>query len=168
MSHRGRPQRGSRHRRHDGRLRRRLHRAVPAVGIGNGAVYKMIPSIFEARSRSLQVSESEREEWSRAMSGALIGFAGDPRTRRRGHQPRAASVISEQRLGDLGVLDLHRVLRVGVRGDVGDVCAAPGFRRYRRTGAAGRLGPGVTSFTSGHGCRATAALPMFGGHLLAS
>ncbi len=45
-------------------------------GIGNGAVYKMIPSIFEARSSSLQVSETERRQWSRAMSGALIGLAG--------------------------------------------------------------------------------------------
>jgi MFS transporter, NNP family, nitrate/nitrite transporter len=45
-------------------------------GIGNGSVYKMIPSIFEARSRSLDVSEAERVAWSRAMSGALIGFAG--------------------------------------------------------------------------------------------
>ncbi len=45
-------------------------------GIGNGSVYKMIPSIFEARSRSLEVSEADRVAWSRAMSGALIGFAG--------------------------------------------------------------------------------------------
>jgi NNP family nitrate/nitrite transporter-like MFS transporter len=45
-------------------------------GIGNGSVYKMIPSIFEARSRSLDVTEPERVAWSRAMSGALIGFAG--------------------------------------------------------------------------------------------
>jgi MFS transporter, NNP family, nitrate/nitrite transporter len=45
-------------------------------GIGNGSVYKMIPSIFEARSHGLQVSESERRQWSRSMSGALIGFAG--------------------------------------------------------------------------------------------
>ncbi|OBB62177.1 MFS transporter [Mycobacterium sp. 852013-51886_SCH5428379] len=45
-------------------------------GIGNGSVYKMIPSIFEARSRSLAVSEADRVAWSRAMSGALIGFAG--------------------------------------------------------------------------------------------
>jgi NNP family nitrate/nitrite transporter-like MFS transporter len=45
-------------------------------GIGNGSVYKMIPSIFEARSRSLDVTEAERVAWSRAMSGALIGFAG--------------------------------------------------------------------------------------------
>jgi MFS transporter, NNP family, nitrate/nitrite transporter len=45
-------------------------------GIGNGSVYKMIPSIFEARSRSLQISEAERRQWSRSMSGALIGLAG--------------------------------------------------------------------------------------------
>ncbi|MGH3563037.1 MAG: nitrate/nitrite transporter, partial [Mycobacterium sp.] len=45
-------------------------------GIGNGSVYKMIPAIFEGRSRSLNVSEAERQKWSRAMAGALIGFAG--------------------------------------------------------------------------------------------
>nr|WP_168433731.1 MULTISPECIES: nitrate/nitrite transporter [unclassified Mycolicibacterium] len=45
-------------------------------GLGNGSVYKMIPSIFEARSHSLQVSEEERQRWSLSMSGALIGFAG--------------------------------------------------------------------------------------------
>ncbi|MGW4096676.1 nitrate/nitrite transporter [Mycobacterium sp. NPDC004974] len=45
-------------------------------GLGNGSVYKMIPSIFEARSHSLQVSEDERQRWSLSMSGALIGFAG--------------------------------------------------------------------------------------------
>jgi MFS transporter, NNP family, nitrate/nitrite transporter len=45
-------------------------------GVGNGSVYKIIPSIFEARSRSLDISEPERQHWSRAMSGALIGFAG--------------------------------------------------------------------------------------------
>jgi NNP family nitrate/nitrite transporter-like MFS transporter len=44
-------------------------------GIGNGSVYKMIPSIFEARSHSLQISETERRQWSRSMSGALIGLA---------------------------------------------------------------------------------------------
>lgn len=45
-------------------------------GIGNGSVYKMIPSIFEARSHSLPLNEAERRQWSRSMSGALIGFAG--------------------------------------------------------------------------------------------
>lgn len=45
-------------------------------GIGNGSVYKMIPSVFEARSHALGIGESDRRHWSRAMSGALIGFAG--------------------------------------------------------------------------------------------
>ncbi|BBZ11018.1 MFS transporter [Mycobacterium branderi] len=45
-------------------------------GIGNGSVFKMIPSIFEARSRTLDGSEAERRHWARDMSGALIGFAG--------------------------------------------------------------------------------------------
>ncbi len=45
-------------------------------GIGNGSVYKMIPSIFEARSLALEVDETERPQWSRSMSGALIGLAG--------------------------------------------------------------------------------------------
>lgn len=45
-------------------------------GIGNGSVYKMIPSIFEARSHSLSLAETQRRQWSRSMSGALIGFAG--------------------------------------------------------------------------------------------
>jgi MFS transporter, NNP family, nitrate/nitrite transporter len=45
-------------------------------GIGNGSVYKMIPSIFEARSRSMGISQPEQQRWSQAMSGALIGFAG--------------------------------------------------------------------------------------------
>ena len=45
-------------------------------GIGNGSVYKMIPSIFDAKSRSLDMPEADRVMWSRAMSGALIGFAG--------------------------------------------------------------------------------------------
>ncbi|OBB05175.1 MFS transporter [Mycolicibacterium conceptionense] len=45
-------------------------------GLGNGSVYKMIPSIFEARSHSLDMSEEDRQHWSRSMAGALIGFAG--------------------------------------------------------------------------------------------
>lgn len=45
-------------------------------GLGNGSVYKMIPSIFEARSHSLELSEAQRQHWSLSMSGALIGFAG--------------------------------------------------------------------------------------------
>ncbi len=43
-------------------------------GIGNGSVYKMIPSIFEARSHRLKAGEADRRHWSQAMSGAVIGF----------------------------------------------------------------------------------------------
>jgi MFS transporter, NNP family, nitrate/nitrite transporter len=43
-------------------------------GMGNGSVFKLIPSVFEARSRSLNADEVERRRWSRAMSGSLIGF----------------------------------------------------------------------------------------------
>jgi MFS transporter, NNP family, nitrate/nitrite transporter len=43
-------------------------------GIGNGSLYKMIPAVFETRSHSMCVSETERRHWSRAMSGAVIGF----------------------------------------------------------------------------------------------
>lgn len=45
------------------------------AGMGNGSVLKMIPSIFEARSRSLDGGEAERRHWARSHSGALIGFA---------------------------------------------------------------------------------------------
>ncbi|WP_293001920.1 nitrate/nitrite transporter [Mycobacterium sp.] len=45
-------------------------------GIGNGAVYKMIPSIFHAASRSLQADEQARADYSRSMSGAVIGITG--------------------------------------------------------------------------------------------
>ncbi|AGM30154.1 Probable integral membrane nitrite extrusion protein NarK3 [Mycobacteroides abscessus] len=41
-------------------------------GIGNGSVYKMIPSVFAAKARSAGLDET----WSRTMSGALIGVAG--------------------------------------------------------------------------------------------
>lgn len=44
------------------------------AGMGNGSVFKLIPSIFEARSRSLDVDEAERRHWARAMAGSLIGF----------------------------------------------------------------------------------------------
>ncbi|CAJ1496551.1 MFS transporter [[Mycobacterium] holstebronense] len=45
------------------------------AGMGNGSVLKMIPSIFEARSRSLDADEAARRHWARSHSGALIGFA---------------------------------------------------------------------------------------------
>jgi MFS transporter, NNP family, nitrate/nitrite transporter len=43
-------------------------------GMGNGAVFKLIRSVYESRSRSLDVGEAERRRWSRARSGALIGI----------------------------------------------------------------------------------------------
>jgi NNP family nitrate/nitrite transporter-like MFS transporter len=45
-------------------------------GIGNGSVYKMIPVLFEAKSRSRVGPAIEQATWSRSMSGALIGIAG--------------------------------------------------------------------------------------------
>lgn len=46
-------------------------------GMGNGSTYKMIPSIFEAKSRGLhELPVSEQKAWSLRMSGALIGIAG--------------------------------------------------------------------------------------------
>jgi MFS transporter, NNP family, nitrate/nitrite transporter len=43
-------------------------------GMGNGSVYKMIPTIYEACGRSLQISDAERRDWSRVISGVVIGF----------------------------------------------------------------------------------------------
>jgi MFS transporter, NNP family, nitrate/nitrite transporter len=43
-------------------------------GMGNGSVFKLIPSVFEARSRSLDVCEADRRLWSRAKAGSLIGI----------------------------------------------------------------------------------------------
>jgi MFS transporter, NNP family, nitrate/nitrite transporter len=45
------------------------------AGAGNGSIYKMIPSVFDARSRSLDLSEDEREQWSKNVGGAMVGFA---------------------------------------------------------------------------------------------
>ncbi len=45
-------------------------------GAGKGAVYKLIPSVFEERSRALDLDDSGRHHWARVRSGALIGFAG--------------------------------------------------------------------------------------------
>lgn len=44
------------------------------AGLGNGAVYKMIPTIFETSSQSLGMGEIEQREWSRLISGIVIGF----------------------------------------------------------------------------------------------
>ncbi len=43
-------------------------------GAGNGSVFKLIPSVYEARSRSLDMSGDERRHWARAYSGSLIGI----------------------------------------------------------------------------------------------
>lgn len=43
-------------------------------GLGNGSVYKMIPTIFEACGRSLRISDAERRDWSRLISGIVIGL----------------------------------------------------------------------------------------------
>lgn len=45
-------------------------------GIGNGAVTKMIPSVFDAKSKSLDASPATQAAWSQHTSGALIGFVG--------------------------------------------------------------------------------------------
>ena len=44
------------------------------AGLGNGSVYKMIPSVFDARSHRLGLSEGDRQLRSQATSGAVIGF----------------------------------------------------------------------------------------------
>lgn len=59
-------------------------------GLGKGAVFKLIPSVFRERSASM-AGEEERRHWERAMSGALIGFAGA--------------------LGALGAMGINLVLR---------------------------------------------------------
>lgn len=43
-------------------------------GLGNGSVYKMIPTIFETCSRSMNLDESDRREWARIISGVVIGL----------------------------------------------------------------------------------------------
>lgn len=43
-------------------------------GAGNGSVFKLIPSVYDARSRSLDMTEDERRHWARANSGSLIGI----------------------------------------------------------------------------------------------
>ncbi|MGY2120239.1 nitrate/nitrite transporter [Nocardia abscessus] len=45
-------------------------------GIGNGSVTKIIPSVFEAKSRSMDATAAQRSAWSQNTSGALIGFVG--------------------------------------------------------------------------------------------
>ncbi|ORA84739.1 MFS transporter [Mycobacterium malmoense] len=44
------------------------------AGVGNGSVYKMIPTVFETCDRSLDMSEADRRHSSRLISGVVIGF----------------------------------------------------------------------------------------------
>jgi MFS transporter, NNP family, nitrate/nitrite transporter len=45
-------------------------------GVGNGSVYKMIPSIFEAKSHDMDhLNPAQKAAWSLRMTGALIGIA---------------------------------------------------------------------------------------------
>lgn len=46
-------------------------------GLGNGSVYKMIPTIFEACSHSLGINDDECRDWSRVISGVVIGFVAE-------------------------------------------------------------------------------------------
>jgi len=45
-------------------------------GAGKGPVYQLIPAVFEARSRRVDLSDDDRRDWARVRSSALIGFAG--------------------------------------------------------------------------------------------
>ncbi len=46
-------------------------------GMGNGSVYKMIPSVFDAAAQSKRfATTAQRTEYSRALTGAVIGIAG--------------------------------------------------------------------------------------------
>ncbi|MFG1791446.1 nitrate/nitrite transporter [Nocardia sp. NPDC049149] len=45
-------------------------------GIGNGSVTTIIPSVFAAKSKSLDASQEARAAWAQHTSGALIGFVG--------------------------------------------------------------------------------------------
>ncbi|MEM6107130.1 nitrate/nitrite transporter [Mycobacterium sp. 050272] len=44
------------------------------AGLGNGSVYKMIPTIFETCGRNLDMDEDDQRQWSRVISGIVIGF----------------------------------------------------------------------------------------------
>lgn len=43
------------------------------AGLGNGSVYKVIPTIFQTCGRHLDMSETEQRQWSRVISGIVIG-----------------------------------------------------------------------------------------------
>ena len=80
-------------------------------GLGNGAVYKMIPTLFEARTQPVDLANAGRHS-SRVISGVVIGFvAGLGSLGGVGINAGATTVLSEHRLGNLGVLALHVLLR---------------------------------------------------------
>jgi MFS transporter, NNP family, nitrate/nitrite transporter len=43
------------------------------AGLGNGSVYKMIPSVFQTCSRGLDMDETDKAQWARLISGVVIG-----------------------------------------------------------------------------------------------
>lgn len=43
------------------------------AGLGNGSAYKVIPTIFQTCGRHLDMSETEQRQWSRVISGIVIG-----------------------------------------------------------------------------------------------
>ncbi|NNH69645.1 NarK/NasA family nitrate transporter [Nocardia uniformis] len=45
-------------------------------GFANGAVTKIIPTVFDAKSKTLPLDRAARAAWSQNISGALIGFVG--------------------------------------------------------------------------------------------
>ncbi|MFF2085818.1 nitrate/nitrite transporter [Nocardia sp. NPDC058176] len=45
-------------------------------GFANGSVTKIIPSVFEAKSKSIAGTPAEQSSWAQNTSGALIGFVG--------------------------------------------------------------------------------------------
>ncbi|MFP1154991.1 MFS transporter [Mycobacterium sherrisii] len=44
------------------------------AGLGNGSVYKLVPTVFEKLSGAVGMGENEQRQWSRLLSGVVIGF----------------------------------------------------------------------------------------------
>jgi len=43
------------------------------AGLGNGSVYKMIPTVFRTLGRGLDMSDTEHSRWAQLISGIAIG-----------------------------------------------------------------------------------------------
>ncbi len=112
-------------------------------GMGNGSVFKLIPSVYEARSRGRDTSEDERRQWARHGGVADRHLLGGRGVRRGGDQPGAAPVLPEHRNRDVGVLDVHGVLRRRRHHDLAGVRAAAGH--CARSLAAGNPGRAAVS-----------------------